>query len=193
MNRHLLPDEIDLLLDGEAGFGVAPLRAHVRRCAECQAELETARAITAELDALPHFTPSVQFADRVMQQVQVFEPAHVALLDTVRRFVPQSRPARALAAAGGLSIASFLTVAVLWIAARIDILTLIGSGALDRIRAALLAAGANAVATAVGDPSLSVLRTGAGLAIVATAFALSLIAAAAGLRFAAAASRRRRA
>ena len=193
MNRHLLPDEIDLLLDGEAGFGVAPLKAHVRRCAECQGELETARAIAAELDALPHFAPSSLFADRVMQQVQVFEPAHVTLLDTARRFVPQSRPARALAAAGGLSFASFLTVALLWVAARVDILTLIGSGALDRLRAALVAAGANAVAGAIGDPSLSMLRTGAGLAIVATAFALSLVTAAAGLRLAAAASRRRRA
>jgi hypothetical protein len=193
VNRHLLPDEIDLLLDGEAGFGVAPLKAHVRRCAECQAELETARTIAAELDDLPHFVPSTLFADRVMAQVQVFEPAHVALLDTARRFVPQSRPARALAAAGGLSIASFLTVALLWLAARVDILTLLGSGALDRLRAALVAAGANAVATAIGDPSLSVLRTGAGVAIVATAFALSLVTAAAGLRFAAAASRRRRA
>ena len=35
MNRHLLPDEIDLLVDGEAGFGGAPLKAHVRGCAEC--------------------------------------------------------------------------------------------------------------------------------------------------------------
>jgi Tfp pilus assembly protein PilN len=192
VNRHLLPDEIDLLLDGEAGFGVAPLRAHVRRCPECQSELETARAVAAELDDLPHFTPSSLFADRVMQQVQVFEPWHVALLDSLRRFVPQSRPARALAAAGGLSIASVLTVALLWVAARIDILTLIGSGALDRVRAALLAAGGNAVATAVGDPSQSVLSTGMGVAIVGTAFVLSLVVAAAGLRLAASASRRRR-
>ena len=32
-HRHLLPDEIDLLLDDEVGFGVAPLKAHVRDCA----------------------------------------------------------------------------------------------------------------------------------------------------------------
>ena len=193
MNRHLLPDEIDLLLDGEAGFGVAPLKAHVRDCAECAAELESARLVVAELEALPHFAPSPLFAQRVMQQVQVFEPAHVAVLDTARRFLPQSRPARALAAAGGLSIASFLTVALLWVAARVDILTLLGSGALDRLRAALVAAGASAVAAALGDPSHAVLRTGAGVAIVATAFALSLVTAAAGLRLATAASRRRRA
>ena len=36
-HRHLRPDEIDLLLDGEDGFGVAPLRAHVESCSSCQA------------------------------------------------------------------------------------------------------------------------------------------------------------
>ena len=58
MNRHLLPEEIDLLIDGEAGFGVAPLKAHVRRCAECRGELEDARAVLAALDQLPHLAPS---------------------------------------------------------------------------------------------------------------------------------------
>ena len=37
-HRHLLPNEIDLLVDGEAGFGVAPLRAHVAECDECRAQ-----------------------------------------------------------------------------------------------------------------------------------------------------------
>ena len=190
MNRHLLPDEIDQLLDGEAGFGIAPLRAHVRRCGECQAELETARAVALALDDLPHVAPSPLFADRVMQQVQVFEPWHVALVDALRQLVPQSRPARALAAAGGFSLAALVTVAALWIAARVDILALVGSGALDRVRLALLAAGGNALGAAVGDPS--VLSSGAGLAIVGTAFLLSLLAAGAGLRRAASASRRLR-
>ena len=37
-HRHLLPDEIDLLLDDEVGFGVAPLKAHIRDCADCRAQ-----------------------------------------------------------------------------------------------------------------------------------------------------------
>ena len=41
-HRHLHPNEIDLLLDGEVGFGVAPLRAHVEGCAECRAKLDDA-------------------------------------------------------------------------------------------------------------------------------------------------------
>src|SRR5439155_16090725 len=36
-HRHLLPEEIDLLLDGELGFAVSPFKAHVRDCAEVRA------------------------------------------------------------------------------------------------------------------------------------------------------------
>ena len=44
-HRHLLPNEIDLLLDGEVGFGVAPLRAHVDGCEDCQARLARSRKV----------------------------------------------------------------------------------------------------------------------------------------------------
>ncbi len=109
-HRHLLPDEIDLLLDNEEGFGVQPLRAHVRGCAECRAELEDARAVVAELEHLPHLVPSRLFADRVMANVQVFEPWHVAALDTARRWVPRSRPARVIGGAFAAGLASMLTI-----------------------------------------------------------------------------------
>ncbi|HZF68630.1 MAG TPA: hypothetical protein VEZ47_11365, partial [Gemmatirosa sp.] len=100
MDRHLLPHEFDVLLDGDSGFGLGPLRAHVRDCAECRAEFEEAQAVLAELDRLPHLAPTPGFADRVMTEVQVFEPWHVALADTVRGFVPTSPAMRAVAAAG---------------------------------------------------------------------------------------------
>ena len=44
-HRHLLPAEIDLLLDEEVGFGVSPLRAHVQACADCRAR-QSAQACT---------------------------------------------------------------------------------------------------------------------------------------------------
>ena len=93
-HRHLLPDEIDQLLDGEAGFGVAPLQAHVESCAACRAELAEARQVVSALERLPHLATSPLFADRVMSQVQVFEPWHVAALDSVKQWVPASRSAR---------------------------------------------------------------------------------------------------
>ena len=49
-HRHLLPDEIDHLLDGEAGFGVAPLMGHVEACSACRAELAEARQIVSALE-----------------------------------------------------------------------------------------------------------------------------------------------
>ena len=52
-HRHLLPNEIDLLVDGEVGFGVAPLRAHVRECAECHAKLDEAREVGYCVAAAP--------------------------------------------------------------------------------------------------------------------------------------------
>ena len=93
-HRHLLPDEIDQLLDGEAGFGVAPLLAHVENCPTCRADLAEARQVVSALERMPHFAPSPLFRDRVMTQVQVFEPWHVSALDTAKRWLPASRPAR---------------------------------------------------------------------------------------------------
>ena len=189
MNRHLLPDEIDLLLDGEAGFGVAPLKAHVRQCPECAEELESARLVVAELESLPHLAPSPLFASRVMQQVQVFEPWHVALLDTARRFVPQSRPARVLAGAGALSVASVLTLALLWLGARLDVLTMAGGTALERGQVAARGMLSDMIASALGDPAVGLLGSGSGIAMVATTFLLAVVVAAAGLRAVAARSR----
>ena len=77
-HRHLLPDEIDLLLDDEVGFGVQPLKAHIRDCADCRAKVDEARFVVDALEDLPHFAPSHSFANRVMSQVPVFVPWHVA-------------------------------------------------------------------------------------------------------------------
>ena len=86
LDRHLRSDEIDLLLDGEEGFGVTPLRAHVRSCIQCRMDLDRAREVVLLLDGLPDFAPSTAFADKVMSQVQVFEPWHAAALNTASKF-----------------------------------------------------------------------------------------------------------
>jgi hypothetical protein len=120
-HRHLLSNEIDLLLDGEAGFGVAPLRAHVDDCADCRTRLEEARVVADALERLPHFAPRPGFSDRVLSQVQIVEPWQVAALDTARRFVPESRPLRVLALAGvGVSSVAISASAV-WIALSADL------------------------------------------------------------------------
>src|SRR5215210_182194 len=49
-HRHLLPDEIDQLLDDETGFGMAPLQAHLSECDACRGRYEDARAVTELID-----------------------------------------------------------------------------------------------------------------------------------------------
>lgn len=190
MNRHLLPDEIDLLVDAESGlesgFGVAPLRAHVRECARCRAELEREEALAEALDLMPHFAPSVGFADRVMADVQVFEPWHVALADTARRLVPASTPLRVLAGAGTLAMGALLTTVTLWILARADVLAFTTDAAAAELRGALWDGLREFVATLAGAPA----NSAGALALVLGVFAAALALAGTGLRAAAAESRR---
>ncbi|WP_439643396.1 hypothetical protein [Gemmatimonas sp.] len=158
IDRHLRPDEIELLLDGEEGFGVAPLRAHARSCMECQAELESARELMFALDTLPDFAPSPAFADRVMSQVQVFEPWHVAATRAVEQFVPATRSARLAAGLGAAVTAGLATAGATWAVARADmgfVLALLG---LESFREQVVAAGSDLLTTVVGQPGLEALR-----------------------------------
>jgi hypothetical protein len=159
-DRHLRPDEIELLLDGEEGFGVAPLRAHVRQCTACDAELERARELMVALDALPDFVPSSAFADRVMSQVQVFEPWHAAALSSVRRFVPATRPARIAAGVGAALSAGVLTASATWAVARADIALLLAQVGLERFRDQLSAASSDLATTVLGQPGVDALQNG---------------------------------
>ena len=193
MNRHLLPDEIDLLLDGEVGFGTAPLKSHVRQCAACSAELEHARTLVSELEHLPHLAPSPAFASRVMSRVQVFVPWHVALLDTVRGLVPRSRPARVLAGTGALVVAVALTVVSVWLLATLDTVVFATNLVLDRARDAILSTLASALVASLGEPALQALRSNGllGLVLAAAVLLVAALIAAGALRAFAVSPRRR--
>ena len=157
-DRHLRPDEIELLLDGEEGFGVAPLRAHARSCMECQAELESARELMFALDTLPDFAPSPAFADRVMSQVQVFEPWHVAATRAVEQFVPATRPARLAAGLGAAVTAGLATAGATWAVARADMGFVLAQLGLESVREPVVAAGSDLRTTVGGQPGLEALR-----------------------------------
>ena len=183
-NRHLLPSEIDLLLDGDAGFGLTPLRAHVRRCAGCQAELEAAREVFALLGEMPHFAPAPGFADRVMTQVQVFEPWHVTLRDTVLGLVPRSRPMRVVAGAGALVTALVVSALSVALLGRLDAVLFGWQLVAGRARDAMLGGLGRAVSGVFGEFATAALaRTGpGGVAVAIGAFLLSLVLAALALR-----------
>ena len=194
-HRHLLPDEFNLLLDGEVGFGVTALRAHVRRCAHCRAELDAQRAVVAELEEMPHFAPSPLFADRVMARVQVFEPAHVAATDTARRWLPESRPARVLVGAFASAAAFVVSVAVLWAVGHLDVMVALTGVVSERTRGAVGRGVSGLAASALGEPAANALAaTGpAALALALSAVLVAIVAAALALKSLAGASRRRRA
>ena len=193
-HRHLLPQEIDLLLDGEAGFGVQPLRAHVRECADCRQELESARELVTTLEHLPHFTPSAHFADRVLARVEVFEPWHVAARDTARQWLPRSRPAQVLAGAFAATAAFVLSIGTLWLLTRADLLVFVSQTLGERARGAVVAGFGRAIGAAFGDGAVAALGTSGttGLALAATGLLATIVASAFGLRVLAGAARRRR-
>jgi hypothetical protein len=159
-HRHLLPDEIDQLLDGEAGFGVAPLVTHVENCPKCRAELAEAREVVSALERLPHFTPSPLFRDRVMAQVQVFEPWHVTALDTAKRWLPASRPARFIGLAATSVFALVVSLGAVWMAVRLDAFLFFFDLAGQRVRTALFDSLGGAIANMFGTAAVDDMRTG---------------------------------
>lgn len=194
-HRHLLPDEIDLLLDDEVGFGVTPLKAHVRDCAECRAKVDEARLVVEALEDLPHFAPSHTFADRVMSQVPVFVPWHVAAREAITRWLPQSRPARLAVSALATSAASVLTIAILWIATQSDVLALASGAAGDQVQNLVRETGRTVLTTVFGDQMFAAIQRTGTIGIAAALLGLAVVAAGsvAGLRALAIASSRRRA
>lgn len=193
-HRHLLPEEIDQLVDGEEGFGVAPLQAHVAECAGCRDRVDAQRRLTDALERLPHFGPSPLFAYHVMRDVRVFEPWYVTAGDVVRRFLPRSRPARLLAGATAGLMAVVMTSLVLWIGTRVDAALLVANVVTERVRSVTLNAAGTFLSSAIGESAVTLLR-GHGteaVTLALLAFIVTVAAAAFGLRAVAATSRKRR-
>lgn len=157
-SRHLRPDEFDLLLDGGEGFGVAPLRQHLEECPACRDELAAQQVVVDALDRLPDLAPAPGFANRVMAQVQVFEPWHAALGRSVESLLPASRGgqlAAGVAAAVGLG---GVTAAATWLMARADMAFLLAQFGLDQLRNQLRDGAASVVAAALGSGGEAAVR-----------------------------------
>jgi hypothetical protein len=184
LDRHLRPDEIDLLLDTEVGFGVQPLRAHVLDCPQCQAELDRAQELLFVIEDLPHFTPSANFADRVMLHVQVFEPWHVAARNSVLRVMPTSRPARVAAGVGLAASAGIMVTGASWAVNNADIGLLLANVGLEQARTSATAAASDLVLAAVGQTGVEAWMAGGPMVAVAAGagFVVAAGAMVAGLR-----------
>lgn len=194
-HRHLLPDEIDLLLDNEVGFGVAPLKAHLVECEECRGRVEDARLVVTSLEAAPHFAPSRALAEKIMSQVPVFVPWHVTARDTASRWLPQSRAARLAVAVLATSAASVFTAAILWVATQTDVLVFASGAAGDELRSLVMSGARALLAVVYGDQASAMIQSMGTVGMAAALTGLGLVAAGsiAGLRALALASSRRRA
>ena len=184
MNRHLLPDEIDQLLDGEVGFETAPLKAHVRSCDQCHAELETARLLVRDLGHLPRLAPSGDFSDKVMARVQLFTPWHVALGDSLRALVPTSRRWRIAATAGLATGGALVTAVVVLALVRLDAVLFVGELVWDRLRSGAMSVLTSGVASLLGDGAAEAFRaSGAvGVAVLLAGLTVTALVAAGALR-----------
>jgi anti-sigma factor RsiW len=191
-HRHLFPNEIDLLVDGEAGFGVAPLRAHLDECPECRARYEDERVIVDALESLPHFAPDSRLADRVMARVPVFVPAHVAARDSVAQWIPRAGAARAAAITVFASAASMLTLGMIWLAAQGEAAVFISSLLGDRLRGVVVGAARDLAVTLLGEQAFATVQAmgTVGISLLLGGFVIAAFGTAAGIRRLAVAGRR---
>jgi hypothetical protein len=128
-----------------------------------------------------------------MARVQVFEPWHVSALDTVRRWVPASRPARVVGLAATSVFALVASIGAVWMAVRLDAFLFFFDIAGQRVRGAVFDSLGNAIANTFGAAAVDALRSGGMTAAVGvTGFLLLIVLAAFGLRALVATGRRRR-
>jgi hypothetical protein len=151
-HRHLLPDEIDQLLDDELGFGMAPLKAHLSECDDCRGRFEDARAVTDLIDKLPHLVPSHRFADEVMNKVEVFVPWHAAARDSIASWIPAAGRSRKVAMVAGAGIAGVLTIATAALATQSDLLVFAADVVTERARDLVVGGVGNVVVGLFGAP-----------------------------------------
>ena len=192
--RHLLPNEIDQILDDELGFATSPLMAHVSDCAECRGKLEDARSVNDIVERLPRLAPSHTFTERVMSQVPVFVPWHVAAREWLAELVPaasRSRKAAIVAAAAISIVLGAVTIALL---TQSDLILLASNVAFDRLREILVAGVGGMVVNLFGEQTFNaVAQYGTmGFALAGLTMLGAVAGTYASLRaFAASASRRR--
>jgi hypothetical protein len=132
-------------------------------------------------------------ADRVMAQVPVFVPWHVAARDSVARWVPSSPGMRAVAATIVAVVGTLLTGLTLWIATRGDLLAMFTGLAGEGVRSTVSQVAGDVVLALFGPQlAAAVQQVGPlGVALAAGGFVLASAATVFGLRLIATSSRAR--
>jgi len=128
-----------------------------------------------------------------MAQVQVFEPWHVSVLDTVKPWIPASRPARALAVAATSVFALVISITAVWMAVRLDAFLFFLDLAGQRARRAVFDAAGDVIASTFGGAAVDALKAGGMTAAIGiTSFLALIVVSAFALRALVSTARRRR-
>jgi len=132
-------------------------------------------------------------AERIMSQVPVFVPWHVAARDAVVQWVPTTRPAQVLAAAVVAVVGSIVTGLTLWIATRGEMLSVVSGLVGEEARSAATNAAGDVVVALFGPQVISAVQQVGplGIAFAAGGFLVASVATVLGLRLIAASSRAR--
>lgn len=190
-HQHLLPGEIDLLVEHDVTSDVAPLETRAAECDTCRSRVDEARQLVDTLEQLARFAPSPSFAGRVMADVAVVEPWYVTLADVVRRAAPRNRAMHLLLGVSAVATATAFTTALVWLAFHADVAAYLAGEAARRVRAGAASALASAVHDLFGPAAAQFLASAraGGIAIGAAALVVFAAIAALGLRRAAAGAR----
>jgi anti-sigma factor RsiW len=179
--NHLLPADIELLVDGDAPAADARVHGHLASCPACQRRVAEAHRIASALEVMPHAKPAFGFSDRVMKNVAVTPPWYAALWQRVQPLVPQSRAVRSLAMLGASVTGVALTLGGLWMVWRADGAAMLGTKAVAEGRVAVAGVADDALTALVGEMAMAALRRGGlpaamiggGVFIVAVALAIA--------------------
>jgi hypothetical protein len=128
-----------------------------------------------------------------MSQVPVFEPWHVAARDTIRRWVPSSPTARALAAVMVAIVGTVFTGLTLFVATRGDLLAFVTGVAGESAATAVANAAGDLVVALFGTQVIDAIRQVGplGIAFAAAGFLAASLATIFGLRLIATSGRAR--
>src|SRR5262245_48615781 len=142
---------------------------------------------------MPLIAPRYGLADRVMSQVPVFVPWHVAARDSVTQWIPASPGLRLLAASLIGVAGTLISGATLWVATRGDLVSVVTGLAGEGAQVAAANAAGDLLVAVFGPQVVTVVQQlgPIGIGVAAGGFALSSLATVFGLKRVAATTRAR--
>jgi hypothetical protein len=108
---HLSPEQIDAWL---AGTPDAATQRHVPQCQLCLEQLRADKEIAEAIATLPLWSPTSNFADRVMASVRVPDPFAFRSLQATRRRLLATPRSMAFAASVGFLLLGSMIASITW-------------------------------------------------------------------------------